>query len=352
MSDDASPDDSCSIVRAAMAADARVRLIEAPVNAGPAAARNRALDAATGDWVAMIDSDDLLHPQRIERMVAASERLQADMVADDMVFFGDTLDAGGRTLLQPLGLRSPLAVTPDLFLEASGESGRVPALGYLKPLIKRSRIGALRYDESLRIGEDYDFVLRLLLAGLQFQVLPDPMYLYRRHGGSISHRLSEAAAAAMLGAHDRVADGAMPGLRPALEQRRRGLLAMWRYERLVASIRGRRIGAAAAMVLRHPGLALDLGRSAAERIARSPQAPDPGLHKAELQLGLGLPHADRPPLSVPSLAPPLPGKEWSAPPAPMAAALSRLSARYELLPVVLDDAGAWAAGLLPSAKSG
>jgi succinoglycan biosynthesis protein ExoO len=350
VSDDASPDESAAIVREVMAADRRVRLIEAKANAGPSAARNRALDAATGDWVAMVDSDDLLHPERIERLLTAAVRLGADIIADDMVLFGDTVEASGRTLLQPLQLCAPMAVTSGLYLEASGEDASVPALGYLKPMIRRRLIGARRYDERLRIGEDYDFVLRLLLTGARFLVLPDPMYLYRRHSGSISHRLSEAAVSAMLAAHDRVAATAGEAELGLLARRRSGLEALLRYERLVSAIRGRQAAKAAGLLLRRPGLALNLGRSVAERLNRH---TTPAVRKtgAEVRLGIGLGRGATGHLSVPCLAVPEAGGTWSEPPAALAAELSRLSAQHHLRCIAEDAAGTWAVGLLPSART-
>jgi succinoglycan biosynthesis protein ExoO len=350
VSDDASPDESVAVVREAMAADARVRLIEASANAGPSAARNRALDAATGDWVAMVDSDDLLHPERIERLLTAAVRLGADIIADDMVLFGETVEASGRTLLQPLAMRAPMTVTTGLYLEASGEDARVPALGYLKPMIRRRLIGARRYDESLRIGEDYDFVLGLLLAGARFLVLPDPMYLYRRHSGSISHRLSEAAVSAMLVAHDRVAATAGEAELALLARRRSGLEAQLRYERLANAIRAGRAVAAAGLLLHHPGLVLPMGRSVVERLTRHATRAARKT-TAEVRLGIGLARSPAGELSVPCLAVPEPGGTWSEPPAALAAELSRLSAQHHLGSVAEDAAGRWAAGLLPSVET-
>lgn len=345
VSDDASPDQSVALVRKAMAADPRVRLIEAKVNAGPSAARNRALDAATGDWVAMVDSDDLLHPERIQRLMTAADRLGADIIADDMVLFGDTAEACGRTLLQPLDLRAPLTVTPGLYLDASGEDARTPPLGYLKPMIRRQLIEARRYDERLRIGEDYDFVLGLLLSGACFLVVPDPMYLYRRHSGSISHRLSEPAVAAMLAAHDRVAATAGTAEPALLAKRRRGLEPLLSYERLVNAIRDRDVAKAAFLLMRQPGLVRRLGRSLAERLSRH-AAPDVQKTPAEVRLGIG-PRSVAAGLAVDCLAVPEPGGTWSEPPAILAAKLSRLSGQHHLRVVVEDAAGAWAAGLVP-----
>src|SRR5690349_15170245 len=65
VSDDASTDSSVQIIKALAAEDSRIRLIESGVNGGPAAARNRALDIARGRWISVLDSDDLMHPDRL-----------------------------------------------------------------------------------------------------------------------------------------------------------------------------------------------------------------------------------------------------------------------------------------------
>jgi succinoglycan biosynthesis protein ExoO len=226
----------------------------------------------------------------------------------------------------------------------------VPALGYLKPMIRRRLIGARRYDESLRIGEDYDFVLGLLLAGARFLVLPDPMYLYRRHSGSISHRLSEAAVSAMLVAHDRVAATAGEAELALLARRRSGLEAQLRYERLASAIRAGRAVAAAGLLLHHPGLVLPMGRSVVERLTRHATRAARKT-TAEVRLGIGLARSPAGELSVPCLAVPEPGGTWSEPPAALAAELSRLSAQHHLGSVAEDAAGRWAAGLLPSVET-
>jgi succinoglycan biosynthesis protein ExoO len=346
VADDASPDDSIAIVRRAMEQDDRIRLIESARNAGPAATRNRAMDVATGDWIAIVDSDDLLHPQRLERLLAAADRLGADIIADDAVFFGPTPEACGTTLLLPLALTKPLTVTPDLYLRGSGENRDLPAFGYLKPMFRRGRLGDARYDETLRIGEDFDLVLHLLLRGLHYVALPDPMYLYRRHNASISHRLSAAAVAAMLAAHDRLVPGATGTLRPALATRRQGLVSLGRYEGLVAAIRARELGKAGVQLVRHPPLLFNLARSLAERLSRKRPTL---VHKsqAEVRLGSGV-VAENGHLAVDCPLVPTPGTAWADPPAHVAARLSQLTGTYDLSCIVMDDAGAWAADLVTS----
>jgi len=68
--DDCSPDDTPEVVARLADADPRIRLFRQPTNRGPAAARNAALDAAQGRYVAFLDSDDLWLPDKLERQLA------------------------------------------------------------------------------------------------------------------------------------------------------------------------------------------------------------------------------------------------------------------------------------------
>lgn len=67
--DDCSTDPTVKIIERAAALDPRIRLIRHYKNGGPAAARNSALDAATGRWIAFLDSDDLWLPQKLELQI-------------------------------------------------------------------------------------------------------------------------------------------------------------------------------------------------------------------------------------------------------------------------------------------
>lgn len=69
--DDCSPDNTVEIVRQWSEQDSRVRLIRQPQNGGPAAARNAALQAARGRWIAFLDSDDLWQPEKLALQLKA-----------------------------------------------------------------------------------------------------------------------------------------------------------------------------------------------------------------------------------------------------------------------------------------
>ncbi|MEO5558592.1 MAG: glycosyltransferase family 2 protein, partial [Dokdonella sp.] len=67
--DDGSRDASAQILDEYAARDPRVRALRMPVNGGVAAARNLALDAAQGRYIAFLDSDDWWHPDKLARQI-------------------------------------------------------------------------------------------------------------------------------------------------------------------------------------------------------------------------------------------------------------------------------------------
>ncbi|NJS37913.1 MAG: glycosyltransferase, partial [Rhodobacteraceae bacterium] len=277
ISDDGSADASRDIIREMMADDPRIKLVEAPAAAsrvdlaptasGPAAARNRALAAATGDWVAIVDSDDLIHPERLARLLHAARALEADIVADDLIYFGE--DQG--TLLQALALQGPhrIAAVEMITGDICGKSD--VSLGYLKPLIRGEALAQLRYDESLRIDEDHNLYLRLLLAGASFTVIPEPMYLYRRHRMSTSHRQSAANLERMIAAQTAFLRGLAPqdhALRPALGRRIRAHTRDLHYVRTLEAIKARDWLGAVRRLVQSPVNVLSLLRSIREHAMR------------------------------------------------------------------------------------
>ena len=74
--EDGSPDGTADVVAGFSVADPRVRLIR-QANAGPAMARQKALDHACGRYIAFLDSDDLWLPEKLERQLAFMARQQA-----------------------------------------------------------------------------------------------------------------------------------------------------------------------------------------------------------------------------------------------------------------------------------
>lgn len=278
--DDVSPDGSAAIVEALAREDARVRLVRMEANGGPAAARNRAIAEARGRWLAVVDSDDLLAPDRVETLVAAAEAADADMIADDLLVFDDGKADGAKPFLSARDRRvGAFDLSLGEYLRRSVMYGADPNPGFLKPIIRRVSLDALgiRYDERLRIGEDDDFVIRSLLGGMRYRIIARPGYFYRKHGSSISHRLSTDALDAIIAAdatlHCRIT-AEHPDHSRACRIRSTALQRARAFNHLVSAIKERRFGTALFIAMRAPG-ALPLLHmplfGLARRLRRSPQ---------------------------------------------------------------------------------
>lgn len=253
--DDASGDDSLAVALDAAAGDPRLIPLSQPVNAGPGAARNRALGMARGRWIAVVDSDDEMAPERLARLVTRAESDGADIVADDLVVFSDTAAFPEHGFLPQPAFAAPRWIGLAEYIRAGVMYGEGPDLGFLKPLISARALDGLRYAEDLRIGEDYDLIVRLLAGGARFRTEPTALYRYRKHGGSISHRLSPERIGAMLDAQRRFAAEHGPfdaQTSQALARRRRSLETALAYERVVAGLKSGAVVASLADGLMHP----------------------------------------------------------------------------------------------------
>jgi glycosyltransferase involved in cell wall biosynthesis len=244
VSDDASTDRSVDIIARLRAADGRIRLLRSNRNTGAAAARNRAIQNSKGQWVAIVDSDDVIHPERLATLVELAERDDADIVADDLVEFHTDISKPVGRLLANASWTKPAWVNIVDYVRLNHFYGRGPSLGYLKPIFRGSLVGELgdRYDETLRITEDFDLVLRLLRAGKKMKVYPLPYYFYRKHLNSISFRLNKEVLEAIRSANLRIlrgiADCDSP-LKEALNSRIRSIDTAIEYENLLNALRAK-----------------------------------------------------------------------------------------------------------------
>jgi succinoglycan biosynthesis protein ExoO len=271
VSDDASTDSSVRIIGSLIAEDDRIRLVRSEVNGGPAAARNRALDLARGEWISILDGDDLMHPRRLQSIIEEAVNSGADIAADDLLLFDAGRQASPQALFSGRWAESPQWVSREEYVLTNNPYGKGPALGYLKPVIRRSTISQhkLRYDERLTIAEDYDFIFRLLMAGARFRTLPHIGYFYRRHSGSVSHRLSSDALQRIVDAEAGWATRwPQASLQNPLRARERSIRRAIAFDRLVRHIKAGQLAAAVRTAIADPAAALLLHMPAWQFIKR------------------------------------------------------------------------------------
>lgn len=189
--DDCSRDEGPEIAEDYARRFANVKLIRMTSNHGPAAARNRALQATDAAWFTPFDSDDIMLPERISRLLEKGRKDGLDIIADNLLI---SSTRAPETVLRHLWPGKPVGDVPlslELFVNRSHsvETER-SELGFLKPLIRRSAIakGPEAYRDELRFGEDFELYARMLLGGAK-AVLTDPEgYLLVVREGSASHR--------------------------------------------------------------------------------------------------------------------------------------------------------------------
>ena len=199
--DDASTDDSSARALAADDGTGRLRLIRLQVNAGPSAARNVAIEASNADYIAILDADDFFLPGRFAVLLADPDW---DLIADNILFvLEDALEA----FAMPTPTRDPPAIEQlDLasFVEGNISSRFAPRgeLGFIKPVIRRAFLEqhGLRYDERLRLGEDYALYTMALAKGAQMGLSRRCGYVAVERRASLSGRHRTADLFALTGA--------------------------------------------------------------------------------------------------------------------------------------------------------
>jgi glycosyltransferase involved in cell wall biosynthesis len=244
VSDDGSTDDSVDIVTHLSVNDPRIRLLQSDRNGGPAAARNRALEIVKGEWVAIMDSDDLIHAERLATLIDLAERDGADVIADDLVEFYADNPQPARAVLGSRADAEPIWVDIAEYIKLNCFYGSGPNLGYLKPMFRASVLAGPegRYDETLKIAEDFDLVVRLLHAGCRMRIYPLPFYFYRKHKNSISHRLNKTVLEAIKVSSLRFQDGVFDSesrVAAAIRYRMRSIDTALAYEMLLIALKNK-----------------------------------------------------------------------------------------------------------------
>ena len=170
-------DDASCDTTAKVAEEAGARVFRLASNGGPSAARNRALAEAQGLWIAVLDADDTMRPGRLRDMVDLGMRMEADIVLGNF----QRIDENDNFLEDTPFLYGPTFERPCVWTLEDYLAGNqlVPGsrpLGYLKPLFRKEFLETtgLRYDLSLRNGEDFHLILASLAAGGRVVYSPAP----------------------------------------------------------------------------------------------------------------------------------------------------------------------------------
>ena len=163
--DDGSTDDGAKV---AESFGTPMRVIRRP-HRGVAAARNAGIAEARGDFIALLDADDLMKPGRLERQVGALGQATSPAL---------TL---GRAEVTGVGDYAP----PPWLEWAYANSDRYTPASMTATRSAFELVGP--YDETMRRGSDTDWLLRALEAGLRPVLIEEDVIVRRFHGDNLSY---------------------------------------------------------------------------------------------------------------------------------------------------------------------
>ncbi|EYD70346.1 glycosyltransferase family 2 protein [Limimaricola hongkongensis] len=263
--DDASTDGTRGRIAALARANPALRCIGQDRNPGPAEARNRAIEASRAPWIAVLDADDVMAPDRLERLVRQAEAARLDFLADDIEKVDEADPDGPRQRLYSDHAIGTIDIDAAAFIRANLAAGHGDRreMGFLKPVMRRGFLDrhALRYA-PLRLGEDYDLYARALIRGARFRLTDPCGYLATVRANSLSGRHATQDHAALMAADRRMLS--QPGLsretRAALRAHLLEHHRKWVWRRMIDAVRNRDPKAALACLISPPRVSADLSR--------------------------------------------------------------------------------------------
>lgn len=182
--DDASPDHCPKMCDAWAEKDPRIRALHpAKTGPGPSGARNAGLDAAKGQWLTMVDSDDTVAPDLLEKLLAGAERSGAELVLCNCC---PVTEDGAE---HPLPADEQFAKETVLDVNAFWDAFNTPWInqftGTAHRLYAAKLFDGVRYPLGM-LHEDYYVLPDLIARCTKILCLPFTGYYVLRHAGSIT----------------------------------------------------------------------------------------------------------------------------------------------------------------------
>ena len=189
--DDCGTDHSMDIIRECQATHPKgnvIRIIRQPHNMGCWAARNTILDEAKGKYIFLIDADDYLSPDALEKLYQAAEEHQAEAVYGSVV----SVDEEGKPVVFSIGdmkLPYKVLIGEDQLASYANQSVRPTLYNFIWNVLIRAEFikkNHLRFKET-RFADDIIFETDMQPLITRAVLLPDDTYYYVLRAGSLSN---------------------------------------------------------------------------------------------------------------------------------------------------------------------
>ncbi len=154
-----------------------VILLEHEQSQGPSAARNTAMKAAKGEYIAFLDADDIWMPEHLSRLCAVLASGKADLAYSDCYVFCET--SWGEMQLLPIDTSEVKNPRQELFRRNFINTS---AAAITRRLMEK--VGT--FDATMWAGEELDYWIRSAALGFEIASTAEQTYYYRKSVGSLS----------------------------------------------------------------------------------------------------------------------------------------------------------------------
>lgn len=185
--DDASTDNSYSILKNWQSIDPRIILLRNSDNKHSAASRNSCIEISSGKYILIQDIDDYSSHNRIELLVQSLYLNKVDFVSSSMFIIDENGTIKNNKILKHKKF-------PNKYDFICNISFNHPATLFLKSVLLK--VNGYRVAEETKGSEDYDLFMRLYAIGAKGMNISDPLYYYRTNAANykvlkLNNRLNE-----------------------------------------------------------------------------------------------------------------------------------------------------------------
>ena len=181
IADDASSDNSIEVIKEFQERDNRIKLITNETNLGIAKTLEKAVCEAQGEWIVLLESDDILKPDYFSEKLKASEKYtDAGLIYNAVEFFGENSESAQKKF-QNIIKRNARQTEPQNMFYNFGYNNYILTMSSV--MVKSEYLKSVRFDSPIDKLTDW-YIYVQLARKIKFLYLNKQLTLFRQHDNS------------------------------------------------------------------------------------------------------------------------------------------------------------------------